>query len=91
MVDFSRCSVQRVETFCYCRLVLTQSKAVTMTKYSFYITCIYNFSLHFDAVYILGCDITIKMKSTKVQTLGGIWPKCIIFGLKTPLHAYVLG
>ena len=26
------------------------------------------------------------MKSTKVQTLGGIWRK---YGLKTPFHAYV--
>ena len=31
----------------------------------------------------------IRMKSTKVQTLRGIWWKYCIFGLKTPLHAYV--
>ena len=36
--------------------------------------------------------VTTIMKSTKVQTLGGIWRKYWgIFGLKTPFHAYVLG
>ena len=31
------------------------------------------------------------MKSTKVQTLAEFGTNIGIFGLKTPLHAYVLG
>ena len=34
--------------------------------------------------------IIIIMKSTKVQPLGRIWGNIGIFGLKTPLRAYVL-
>ena len=33
---------------------------------------------------------TTIMKSTKVQTLGGIWLKFGIFGLKTPLRASII-
>ena len=50
--------------------------------------CTYNIEIARDKIYHF---LAITMKSTKVQTLGGIWRKYWIIWIENTLHAYVLG
>ena len=55
----------------------------------FLVIVYFHIQVHISALLYIPCFIDCIMKSTKVQTLAEFGGNIGIFGLKTPLHAYV--